>query len=50
VAKRKAVPKAVWDELLVEATRGGIDAALSIRGMGMTFGSPGWEVNDEAFS
>ena len=37
VAKRTAVPKAVRDELLVEATRGGIDAAVGIRGMGMTF-------------
>jgi hypothetical protein len=27
----------VWDELLEEATRGGIDAAVGIRGMRMTF-------------
>ena len=37
VAKRKAICQAVRDELLVEATRGGTDAAVGIRGMGMTF-------------
>jgi hypothetical protein len=37
MAKRKAVPKVVRDELLEEATRGGIDATVGIRGMGMTF-------------
>jgi hypothetical protein len=37
MTKRMAVPKAVRDKLLVEATRGGIDAAVGIRGMGMTF-------------
>jgi hypothetical protein len=41
MATRKAISKAVWDELLEEATRGGIDAALGIRGMGMTFRLPG---------
>jgi hypothetical protein len=50
VAKRKAISKAVRDELLVEATRSGIDAAVGITGTGMTFGLPGWEVDDEAFS
>jgi hypothetical protein len=50
MTKRMTVPKAVRDELPVEATRGGTDAAVGIRGMGMTFGSRGWEVNDEAFS
>jgi hypothetical protein len=37
VATRKAIPKAVRDELLVEAKYSGTDAALGIRGMGMTF-------------
>jgi hypothetical protein len=50
MAKRKAIPRAVQDELLVEAKYGGTDAALGIRGIGMTFGSPGWEVSYETFS
>jgi hypothetical protein len=37
MATRKAISKAVRDELLVEATRGETDAAVGIRGMGMTF-------------
>jgi hypothetical protein len=37
MTKRMAVPKAVRDELPVEATRGGTDAAVGIRGMEMTF-------------
>ena len=37
MAKRTAVPKAVRDELLVEAKYGGTGAAVGIRGMGMTF-------------
>jgi hypothetical protein len=37
VTTRTAISKAVWDELLEEATRGGIDAAVGIRGMRMTF-------------